>query len=300
MTEKKKAVWKWLVILCVMIFLIGELFFLRNRGIVHRAKHNSKVTEEERVMQERTARVANWLSKQAVPILSDQIEKEIEALCNREACTRLPPGGTLFAANKLTMDQKKDLKIAIKELMQAYAKNEADAVFDYMDRRDEKLEKDWGKSDLIKHHGFSKKGIGLASEKQVFNIYWNKVPPIGNPHWFALIRDSGCILLWTSNKPLSDKMKNALGQDENEVFMNYVRNSHAFVPKYQSFDKTLSENGMVLLADVKVIIQYDKERLNEPRPHYVRYWLDPSRNHWHPLDLVLIPTVDGTYPSLWF
>jgi hypothetical protein len=36
--------------------------------------------------------------------------------------------------------------------------------------------------------------------------------------------------------------------------------------------------------------------LNEPRPHYMRFWLDPTDQTWHPLHFAEVPAVAGDYP----
>jgi hypothetical protein len=250
---------------------------------------------------ERTDRVRNWLSQPAVELQSAELDKALDLVMANGSCISAPSESEPLALATMSDAQKADLKLAIGGLLHAYSKNDSDSVFDYMASRQERWKKGecpMAKQELVATHGMKMTDLDSMTDKEVFGLWWSKSG--FRSHWQRLIQDSGCVRLWRTSKVADGKVFDHLGQDEVAVFKNIVRFAHLFEPVAGSVEETQRKYGTVTFADVKLIIQYDNARWNEPRPLYFRLWLDPATDIWHPKDLVLIPTVDGSYPFMVF
>ena len=252
---------------------------------------------------EKTKRVANWIAQPTVALLSADLAVGVNELFANNCSAQVPPKAKLVPLDNLSAKQKLDLTSAIIGFLQAYAKNDPAAVFDYMDGRQEVLhEKDLAqlRNTLVNRYGYSRAAMDGADAKSVFGLVWKDVMK-ARPDWQTMALHCGCILTWKSSEPRSKAIEYTLGDDENVIFANIVRFRHFFSPHFDSIESTLARDGAVLMADAKMIIRYDEERLNKPVPHYLRFWYDPVKEIWHPHDLALIyPYAAEEYPSLAF
>jgi hypothetical protein len=290
-----------LVALAVAVLIVLGYVGLR-RFWTRRGQPLRPPMSEQQLKEEKAKRVAYWLAQPSILLLSPELDEVLDLLMTREDCLQAPYGTNAVGLNTLNDTARSDLRLAVKGLLQAYAKSDPEVVYDYMQSRREDLRK----GDLAgtitalrKRHSMRASDLSSASPKQLFTLFWKS--EAFQTHWKRLVVPTGCVRLWRVSRPLSNDDSSSLGWDENNVFRNTVHFNHTFAPTSgASVESTLSRDGGVTFADVKVIIQYDEARLNEPRPHYFRFWFNPADQTWHPSDLVVIPTVDGTYPFMLF
>ncbi len=287
---------KALIFTVAFILAIG---LLAAKSILFR-QHPDYSAEAQRRKKERTARLLDWQSKPTLPILSPQLEHAVETLLATDSCMETPPTSIPVALSELTQMQLRDLQAAVKGILTAYATNTAEAVMAYMDERDEVPAPHRTpvlKDILVKGNRITPTALNVKNDKDIFVTFWNVVKC--DSHWSAVLQDTGCIRVWRTSKPFAHDVMQSLGTTDNVVFQAIATYPHNFIPKSAPMEALLT-SGPILMADVKVVIQYDKRLLNEPRPHYIRFWYDPCGNRWHPLALAVILTVDRHYPSILF
>jgi hypothetical protein len=289
---------KYLLITGIVALLVPLAYY----SLRHFMRPKPTPLSEEQRLKEKASRVEYWASQATVSLASQDLERAVSDLMQARPCLSVPAIGQAISLNKLNDQQKGDLKDAITMMLKAYGKNDPDAVFDYMAGRKESLSPQAlqnAKLDLSMKLRMTPSAVASLSHRRVFSLLWTKDFKCQS-HWQSLIDKSGCVSLWQAKQSLNDEAISSLGKEDNDVFLNIVRTNHWFSPISRTLDSVLADEKIVTYADVKFVIQYDAGRLHEPRPHYVRFWYEPTDGVWHPLDFVQVPAVDGTYPSILF
>jgi hypothetical protein len=256
-----------------------------------------ELTPEER-QAEKTRRIQFWLSQPTVLLQSPDLEMAVDAVLRSDDCISVPRIGQLLQLNDLKDAQKTDLKVAITGILRAYGSNDPDTIYDYRISRKEHLSEEMAR--FIKGRMLEQ---GLSSQnsetpKALFSLCWKKLQKC-RTHLKSLVTNSGCAAIWKLTVPIPPNLTVNFGQEDNVVFGDHVgHRPYCFTADSATPESCLDRDGLILMADVKVVLQYDEDRLNEPRPHYFRFWYDTANQRWHLHDLVLIPAFNGTaYPS---
>jgi hypothetical protein len=256
----------------------------------------------EELTKERTARVLYWASQPSVLLQSTELDQGVADVLASEDCIAAARNAELVRLSQLTTAQRSDLALAIGGFLKAYARNDPVAVYDYMESRQEILpaeELQLIRTALVSEQGMDRASVDAMDQRTLFSAEWKKLLH-GDPHWGSLALHSGCVRLWRTGAALDPRVPSPLGQEDNSVFTNIVSHKHSFVPRVDTMQSRVAQDGSLLMADVKLVIKYDAERLEVPTPHYVRFWYDPGAQVWHPHQLVLIVTDSGAYPDFLF
>jgi hypothetical protein len=290
----------------IMVFLLAlclPLGYVMARYWTSPGKAVTRPMNQEEREQEKLNRLQQWLSEKPVSLQSTDLDDVVQYVIRTEGCLSIPSSGQGVRLKSLNDDQRTDLIRAVTGFLRATARDSADDVFAYMKGRHEKFANDAMQSckkQLASNEAIAAAKLKRLTDKEVFKLAFTKLLHC-HSHWQAILSNSGCVSLWTTRDPLGPDVVTAFGHEDNAVFQNIIRFNHSsFEPEEDTFELCRKRDGVILIADVKVVLQYDGDRLNEPRPHYIRFWFDPSAKVWHPHDLVLVATVDGTYPVIAF
>lgn len=261
-------------------------FFYRRRHDVPQP-----VATEAQRQKDMASLISAWGADRHVPILSESLRQQIAALKD-ENCISVPKGARSVSRSDLSQHQTDDLSTAIADLLQAYARNSPEAVFDYMHTRGKALDK-------VRRKGFQELLTSIGQhdgadqpDRAFYSETWKTLQR--ESHWKVLVPESSCVQIWEVTATASE-LENMASKRTDDLFGTF----HSVAHFPHNFVSTAGEpysderHGSVILADAKLVIQYDKELFGD----YVVCFLQLMYNHeieaWQPWQLSRIRTARG-------
>jgi len=192
--------------------------------------------------------------------------------------------GNAVSFRTLVSAEKSDLIEAIGGAVSAIASGDPDTLVAYMADRglepdarslSERLEQIGGDAHPAARSGPSKQ---LAALWELLSV---------DPHWGALVPEATSINVW---KPWSMRHVSStqLGRTESWLWGNDTV-YHSLFRARPTFEQA-SLREPALLADVRVLIEFDARLKQERSPYFFRFWRSEKRAMWQPLVLKLVRT----------
>lgn len=203
----------------------------------------------------------------------------------------------------LTNDEAKDLTTAIYDLMQAFRKDGAKHVMNYMRTRGETL--DAGKIGqirdyLVKRHGLVEEEFAQRSLQEQFVLYWDALD--SRTGWKAFIPEYSGIRIWTSDSVTSELLGDVSTLCESDRFLWQFRTEryHNFAHPTDTPSAHLAKYGEAKVADVRLVVEHDGKGVHTICPYAIRFWYSAERDKWVPHLLAVYPTSRDIPNSLLF
>lgn len=306
-----------LIIGIVIVVAINALLFYRRFSQqsgpdgMQQAELNSEERAAELAKKDATAEslIAEWNQGQVTSLASESLPEMVAAMPS-DGCLTVTMEAPAISASSLSPPQLSDLNLAITGLLQAYGKNDPSAVTNYMHERGKEFNDRL--LPLLKK-SLSRRGqtdLEELSDDTIYARMWKAFQL--SSHWNGLIAASSCRQIWDGRSLTVEQITNL---DENEstnpssaaaVLYGIFRGSnvvrHHFAPVEGTLDEELGGDEPVLLADVKLIVQFDDDRFNAKAAYLVRFWFNRTAGKWQPISMAGFASHPGTVslPSLMF
>lgn len=278
-------------IILAVLCLIGLNFFLIAR------RQNPSAQKKAKAIQAATAKftqhqleadelIDRWNSGSLTRIDSPNLATAVKSIPNGN-CLPLPVGGVPWI-EPLPDACSADLQAAIVGLLKAYEADDSQIFVDYMHDRGQHFSKSKREAyeKVLRRKG-NQRSAELTDE-QVFVEFWN----LGRTQaWRAIAVDSSCVQIWNgkaaSLKTLS-QFANGNEDDKDSAAGLLARMRHAivfrstFVSDAGSIQEEHEMAVNLILADVRLIVEYEKESKSMRVPYLVRLWFNRTLNRWQP------------------
>ena len=254
-----------------------------------------KAEQIEREIAE-LAEVSQWYAHAATRIDSPEFPAAVEKMWTNTPLM-IPRGATPIALDSLTVEEKRDLDLAIGGLMQAYASPGPDSNIAYFASRGETLDPDF--RDLFDRFRKRKDAAAASlkglSDRDFLLRYWQEAK-LKNV-WAGFVPESSHLAIWdgktvSSGDPrkfhiLSGKGGLPASADEaltaNGQLMRTIR--HIFTPRRGMLSDALMAEISVPVCEVKLVIEFDPEWSKSRAVYLCRFWLNRTEEKWQPLTL---------------
>jgi hypothetical protein len=200
---------------------------------------------------------------------------------------------------EITTGQRDLLSRSIVELMHAYRQPTAEALYDYMTSKKERLSGSSVltlKKLLTEGNSIDRTTLEHKTPRELFLLIAEKIS-FGS-HWDGLVLGTGRIDFWGSAVDrISVAEKKPLGGDMVKLFKNQTRYHHLFDWTELVNDQGRNDN---LYADVEFVVKHNRELMSEPSAYHLRFLYDQTAGTWHPIEMIHVATVSGRSPVLLF
>ncbi len=225
-----------------------------------------------------------WYSAEAL----DVAELELDfAKLPRGELNDLPAKAESLTFDSLTESQKDNLSLAVSELLDAYATNTPDAIFDYMRKRREHLA-----PDIRRQTEASLREAGISfetgmSDREFFKFAWGALRL--DSGWRSIVAGSEAFLLWRLDR-YTEAYEKTLGRSSKSVFKNLSTAHHLFNGNRQF--RVAGRSEPILFCDFSLVVNVEIDGFERPNQHFIRFWFDHVTGLWLPAEHVAVGTVD--------
>lgn len=195
-----------------------------------------------------------------------------------------PINDRVVSFDRLEEVERVDLLTAIEGAVTAIAANDTVSLISYMSERGLELDKRLLSQRLLKTGGAKHPAHKKGSSKQLSTV--KEILQI-DPHWGAIVPDATMINVW---QPVSLRHVSIvqLGQTE-----SWLWGKDTVYPTLFKADPTFEQVSMInlaMLADVRVLVEYDETLDQERSPYFIRFWRSEKQAKWQPMVLKLVRT----------
>lgn len=269
--------------------------------IENASRGNDQVDRQKKAQEERAADLkkkdaiaarlaAEWNQGRVTSLKSTDLPAAVCGM-RSEGCLRVSTSAPAIHRSDLRADQSADLDTAITGLLTAFGKVDPAAVLGYVHERGEQFDdtlEQLLKKQLLRRGQTDLDGI---SGDELFTRWW-KILKI-NGQWRGLVADSSCLQIWDGKLLSFEQITNFDTEDPTSpaavlfgIFRGSSTHRHHFVPTKGSLADALKNDRLVLLVDVKLIIEFDKKKPKEKAAYLCRFWFNPSAGKWQPISLI--------------
>lgn len=302
----------------VVILLLNAVLIYR--GVRGRQKQGDELDRAQARRDERAADVekndakaskliTEWNEAEVTSLQSEDLAKAVQVISSKN-CRKMPKGAAAIDRGSLSPYQDADLNSAIIGLLKAYGASNPIAVIDYMRDRGKSFD---SRLQPVLKKTLSRRGqsdLEGMSDSDLYIRLWKTLKI--QSQWSGVVASESCVQLWDGNNIAADQITQfdwneatnpgAMETELKGVFRGIETLRHHFDTVKGSLEKQLIGDRPVLLADVRLIIEFNESKFNEKAAYLCRFWFNSNADKWQPIVLLGFASHPGSIslPELMF